>query len=247
MSFEKKVALVTGGSSGIGFGIAKELVRQNAKVIITGRNATKLTKAAQDLGPDVAWFIVDVAKASEVQALFERVKSDYGQLDILVPNAGGGIIAPIGEITEEQIDQTLGTNIKGVILTVQGALSLMKAGGSIVITGSTASFNPPPGMSVYGASKAAVRNLVRSWIQEIKGSGIRINVVSPGPVHTESLETFFPPEQREAAFTHMNGQSTVGRIGTPEDIANAVVFLSNDAASYINGVELFVDGGASQI
>lgn len=247
MSSKNKVALVTGGSSGIGFGIAKELLRQGAKVIITGRDTTKLAKAAQDLGSNVSWFAVDVTRNSEVKTLFEQVRTDHGQLDILVPNAGGGTIAAIGSITEEQIDQAFGTNVKGVIFTVQGALPLMKTGGSIVIIGSTASFNPSPGMSVYGASKAAVRNLVRAWIQEIKGSGIRINVVSPGPVHTESLENFFPADQLEAAFTFMNGQSTVGRIGIPEDIANTVAFLSSDAASYINGVELFVDGGASQI
>lgn len=247
MMFENKVAVVTGGSSGIGFGIAKELLRLGAHVIITGRNATKLANAAQELGPNVAWYAVDVTKAAEVESLFGYVKRDHGSLDILVPNAGGGTIASIGSITEEQIDQTLGANVKGVILTVQGALPLMKVGGSIAIIGSTASFNPGVGMSVYGASKAAVRNLVRSWIQEIKGSGIRINVVSPGPVHTESLEAFFPADQVDAAFTFLKGQSTVGRIGTPEDIANAVVFLSNDAAGYINGIELFVDGGASQI
>ena len=247
MKFTNKVALITGGSSGIGFGIAKELVEEGAKVIITGRDSTKLAKAALELGPDVKWFAVDVSKLSEVNALVEAVKQDYGHLDILVPNAGGGTIAAIGSITEEQIDQTFNSNVKGVILTVQAALPIMPSGSSITITGSTASFNPAAGMSVYGASKAAVRNLVRSWIQEIKGTGVRINVVSPGPVHTQTLETFFPPDQREAAFAHMNAQSMVGRIGTPEDIAKAVAFLASDSSGYINGIELFLDGGASQI
>lgn len=247
VKFENKIALVTGGSSGIGFGIATELANQGATVVVTGRDAEKLDNAAKLIGPRAIAHIVDLTKAANIDALYEVIRRDHGQVDIVVANAGGGIIAPIGSITEEQVDETFDTNVKGVIFTVQGALKLMPGGGSIVIVGSTASFNPPAGMSVYGATKAAVRNLVRAWIQEIKGTGIRINVVSPGPVHTQSLENFFPPEQKEAAFAFMNEQSTVGRIGRPDDIAHAVAFLSSASASYINGVELFVDGGASQV
>jgi NAD(P)-dependent dehydrogenase (short-subunit alcohol dehydrogenase family) len=245
--FENKIALVTGGSSGIGLGIAKELRQLGARVIITGRNEAKLAGAAQEIGAGTSWVTVNVTRVSEVQALFDRIKAEHGHLDIVVANAGGGTIAPIGQITEEQVDSTFGTNVKGVICTVQGALPLMRAGGSVAIIGSTASFNPAPGMSVYGASKAAVRNLVRAWIQEIRGSGVRINVVSPGPVHTDSLESFFPADQKDAAFEFMNAQSTVGRIGTPADIAKAVVFLAGESSGYINGIEFFVDGGASQI
>lgn len=247
MSFQNKIALVTGGSSGIGLGIAQELAQLGARVIITGRNADKLASAAQEIGAGTSWLAVDVTRVADVQALFEKIRADHGHLDIVVANAGGGTIAPIGQITEEQVDRAFGTNVKGVIFTVQGALPLMNAGGSVTIIGSTASFNPSPGMSVYGASKAAVRNLVRSWIQEIKGSGVRINVVSPGPVHTESLEGFFPADQKDAAFEFMSAHSTVGRIGTPEDIAKAVAFLAGPSSGYINGIEFFVDGGASQI
>jgi NAD(P)-dependent dehydrogenase (short-subunit alcohol dehydrogenase family) len=247
MSFENKVALITGGSSGIGFGIARHLLSQGAKVIVTGRDITKLDKAVQALGPDASGLVVDFAKKQDIDTLYQTVQRDAGRLDIVVANAGAGTILPLGEITEQQVDQTLDANVKGVIFTVQGALPLMASGGAIVIIGSTASFNPPAGMSVYGASKAAVRALVRAWIQEIKGSGIRINVVSPGPVRTEGLDNFFPPEHADAAFASLAEQSTVGRIGVPLDIAHTVAFLASDAAGYINGVELFVDGGASQI
>ncbi|GGX19750.1 oxidoreductase [Pigmentiphaga litoralis] len=245
--FENKIALVTGGSSGIGFGIARHLADQGARVIITGRDIAKLDKAVQALGPNASGRVVDFTKTQDIDTLYQTVQRDAGRLDLVVANAGAGTILSLGKITEQQVDQTLGANVKGVIFTVQGALPLMASGGAIVIIGSTASFNPPAGMSVYGASKAAVRALVRAWIQEIKGSGVRINVVSPGPVRTEGLDNFFPPDQADAAFASLAEQSTVGRIGVPQDIAHTVAFLASDAAAYINGVELFVDGGASQI
>jgi NAD(P)-dependent dehydrogenase (short-subunit alcohol dehydrogenase family) len=246
MNFKDKIALVTGGSSGIGLGIAKQLAQQGARVIITGRDHAKLQSAAGEIGSDALWLSVDASSVAAISAMFATIRQDYGRLDVVVANAGSGSIVNLGSITEEQVDKTFATNVKGVIFTVQGALPLMQSGGSIVIVGSTASFNPPPGMSVYGASKAAVRNLVRPWIQEIKGSGVRINVVSPGPVHTPGMDVFVG-DQAEAIFGFMKEQSTVGRIGTPEDIAAAVLFLASDAAAYVNGVELFVDGGASQI
>jgi NAD(P)-dependent dehydrogenase (short-subunit alcohol dehydrogenase family) len=247
MNFENKITLVTGGSSGIGLGIAKRLARQGARVVITGRDAAKLERAAKDIGTGASWLAVEIGKVADIEAMFASVRQDHGRLDIVVANAGGGEMSNLGAITEEQVDRTFAANVKGVIFTVQGALPLMQAGGSIVIVGSTASFNPPMGMSVYGASKAAVRNLVRPWIQEIKGSGIRINVVSPGPVRTPGMDTFVPAEQAAAVYGFMESQSTVGRIGIPEDIAEAVAFLASDATGYINGIELFVDGGASQI
>lgn len=247
MQFQNKIALVTGGSSGIGFGIAQHLASLGAKVIVTGRNAAKLDKAVSALGGQATGLVVDLTKVSEIDAMYESVRASHGRLDILVANAGGGTIAQLGSITEEQVDQMLHTNVKGVIFTVQGALQLMVGSGAVAIIGSSASFNPPAGMSVYGATKAAVRNLVRAWIQEIKGSGIRINVVSPGPVHTDSLETFFSREQADAALAYLREQSMVGRIGTPDDIAKAVAYMVSDDASYVNGIEFFVDGGASQI
>ena len=247
MQFDNKVALVTGGSSGIGFGIASHLATLGAHVIITGRDAEKLAAAANEIGANVTPIALDVTKVSEIDALYERIRREHGKLDILIANAGGGQIVPLGALTQNHVDQAFNTNVKGVIFTVQSALPVMPAGSSIVIIGSTASINPSPGMSVYGATKAAVRNLVRAWIQDIKGSGIRINVVSPGPVHTDSLEQFFPADQKEAAFAYLKTQSFVGRIGTPSDIAHAVAYLASDKAAYTNGIELFVDDGASQI
>lgn len=248
MKFENKIALVTGGSSGIGLGIAKQLAQQGARVIITGRDADRLQNAAKEIGAGATWVVAEATKVADIETMFATVQREHGRLDIVVANAGGGVMSTLGSITEEQVDRTFATNVKGVIFTVQGALPLMAGrGGAIVIIGSTASFNPPVGMSVYGASKAAVRNLLRAWIQELKGTKVRINVVSPGPVHTPGLDAFFPAGQQETIYGMLREQSTVGRIGTPEDIAEAVAFLASDAASYINGVELFVDGGASQI
>jgi NAD(P)-dependent dehydrogenase (short-subunit alcohol dehydrogenase family) len=246
MRFDNKVALVTGGSSGIGLGIAEHLARLGAQVIITGRDVDKLAAAASKIGANALPIALDVTKLKEIDALYERIRFEYGKLDVLVANAGGGQIVPLGAITEEHVDRTFDTNVKGVIFTVQSALTVMPSGSSIVIVGSSASINPPAGMSVYGATKAAVRNLVRSWIQDIRGSGIRINVVSPGPVHTESLEQVFPADQKDAVFALLESQSMVERIGTPSDIAHAVAYLASDDAAYTNGVELFVDGGASQ-
>lgn len=247
MSFEGKVALVTGGSSGIGLGIAKELASLGARVIITGRQDAKLVAAVKEIGGDAKGIKADVSNLQELDTLYATIKSEYFTLDILVANAGFGILAPLGAITEEQYDSIFDTNLKGVIFTVQKALPLIGSGGAVVLIGSTASIQPGTMMSVYGATKAGLRNLARSWIDDIRGSGIRINVVSPGPVRTQSLYDFFPAEKRDEILAHLETKSTVGRLGQPKDIAKAVAFLASEDAGYINGVELIVDGGASQI
>ena len=216
-------------------------------MIITGRNKERLDKAASDLGPNVTGIVADAAKVADLRDLFDAIISDHGRLDVLVANAGGGTPVALRDITEQHVDETLAWNIKSTIFSVQFALPIMPSGSTIVLIGSNASKAPPVGMSVYGGAKAAVRALVTAWVQEIKGSGVRINVVSPGPVRTPGLEGFFSAEDAEATFDFLAGQSTVGRIGSTDDVAAAVLFLASDAAGYINGVELFVDGGAARL
>jgi NAD(P)-dependent dehydrogenase (short-subunit alcohol dehydrogenase family) len=245
MTFSNKLALVTGGSSGIGLAIADRLVKSGARVIITGRDAAKLEQARQTLGTAATAHVVDVTKVADIDRLMADVKRDHGKLDTVVANAGATTLVPVGALTEAHVDEVIGANLKGVIFTVQQALPLMGAGGNVVIIGSTASILPPPGMSVYGAAKAALRALVKGWVQELNGRDIRINLVSPGPVHTPGLEKFFAGEQGDAMLAELVRRSTVGRIGFPHDVAAAVAFLASDEAGYINGVELFVDGGAA--
>lgn len=248
MQFSDKVAVVTGGSSGIGLAIARELAAEGATVVIAGRRQEQLDEAVRALGGRVSAMQADVSKPAELEALTARIRERHGRIDVLVANAGGGVIEPLGAVTEAAFDRMFDSNVKGVLFTVQHALPLMKPGSAVVIVGSTASIQPPAGMGVYGATKAALRALVRSWVQDIKGSGVRINVLSPGPVNTASLrETFSTPAEADAALSFLAARSTIGRIGEPEEIARAVSFLASGAASYINGVELFADGGASQI
>ncbi|MBI1187833.1 MAG: SDR family oxidoreductase [Alphaproteobacteria bacterium] len=243
---QNRIALVSGGSSGIGFAIARKLVSQGMRVIITGRRQEALDKAVAALGERATGIAADVTSLPGLDNLFAQVKATFGRIDTLVANAGGGVHAPLGQITEAAYDQQFDTNVKGIVFTVQGALPLMRAGASIVIVGSTASIDPGPTMSVYGATKAAVRNLVRSWVSDLKGAGIRLNIVSPGPTNTESLREAFG-DHAEEGLAFLTCKSPIGRIGEPEEIAEVAAFLASDAASYVNGVELFADGGASQV
>ncbi|TWI47985.1 NAD(P)-dependent dehydrogenase (short-subunit alcohol dehydrogenase family) [Pseudomonas duriflava] len=246
MQFKNKIVLVTGGSSGLGLAIAREMAEQGAHLIITGRQHDQLDEAVASLGSPTVAIAADVSCVSDLARLFSEVESLHGRIDVLVANAGMGEIASLGAITEASFERIFNTNVKGVTFTVQGALPLMAKGSSIVIIGSTASINPGSGLSVYGATKAALRALVRSWILDIKGSGVRINLLSPGPVNTESLKNMLS-ENAEQVIQSLSEKSTIGRIGEPQEIGRAVAFLASDAASYINGVELFADGGASQV
>ena len=245
MQFQDKVVLVTGGSSGLGLSIAQELAGQGATVVITGRRQEQLEEALSKLGGRASAVAADVSVIADLAVLFDTIKARHGRIDVLVANAGMGEIAPLGSITEAYFDRVFSTNVKGVTFTVQGALSLMGEGSSMVIIGSTASIDPGPGLSVYGATKAALRTLVRSWTLDIKGRGVRINLLSPGPVDTPSLRHMLA-EHADAVIESLSEKSTIGRIGQPHEIGAAVAFLASDAASYINGVELFADGGASQ-
>lgn len=240
-----KVAVVTGGSSGIGLAIARRLIDDGADVVITGRMAEKLNRAVRELGNKARGMVTDVSNRTSLDELYQQMATTADRIDILVANAGGGIHAPLGQITEQQIDEQFATNVKGVVLTVQQALPLLGQGSSVIIIGSTSSFDPGPAMSIYGATKAAVRNMVRSWVAELHGSGIRLNIVSPGPTNTPSLRAAFG-NKAEEGLAFLTAKSPLGRIGEPDEIAAAVAFLASDDSGYINGIELFADGGASQ-
>jgi NAD(P)-dependent dehydrogenase (short-subunit alcohol dehydrogenase family) len=246
MQFQNKVVLVTGGSSGLGFAIAEAFVSQGADLIITGRRQPQLDEAASRLGGNVSAVRTDISDPASLGELFKHIGAVHGRIDVLIANAGMGEIEPLGAITEAGFDRVFATNVKGTTFTVQGALPLMSEGSSVVIIGSTSSINPGPGMSVYGATKAALRALVKSWILDIKGSGVRINLLSPGPVDTPSLRAVLG-ENAPQVIDLLNEKSTLGRIGQAHEIGQAALFLASEASSYVNGAELFADGGASQV
>ncbi|MER5461060.1 SDR family oxidoreductase [Streptomyces sp. NPDC002668] len=251
LSLEGKVAVVTGGASGVGLGIAQEFVEHGARVVITDLHQAQLDEAVAAIGPNCSGIVADVTNLESMEMMYREVKTRYGRLDAVVANAGIGAHAPLGSITEEQFDRTFDVNAKGVLFTVQPALPLLPSGGTVVIIGSTASIQPPRGMSMYGGAKAAVRNFIRAWIQDIKGSGIRMNVLSPGAVDTESLrralEMAQGADQVDAAIRSMGEGNPTGRIADPREMGKAAVFLSSDASSFVTGVELFADGGMAQV
>ena len=190
----------------------------------------------------------DASNLAELDALYERIQHGKGRLDVLFVNAGGGSFAPLGQITEEQFDQTFDTNVKGVLFTVQKALPLIPDGGAIVLNASIVSVQGNPNFSVYSASKAAVRSFARGWTNDLKHRGIRVNVLSPGPVDTPGLSGLAQnDEEKRTLYTQLASTVPLGRIGKPEEIARAAVFLASEDASYIAGIELFVDGGAVQV
>lgn len=245
--FEGKIALVTGGTSGIGLATAQKFVNEGAYVYITGRRQNELDKAVNQIGKNVTGVQGDISKLEDLDKLYDIIKQEKGKLDILFANAGTGNFLPLGEITEEQVDRTFDINVKGTIFTVQKALSLFPDKvGSIIVTGSTAGSIGNPAFSVYGASKAALRALVRNWILDLKGTEIRVNVVSPGVILTPAYDELFGDALEEVLE---NSRNTVpaGKVGTPEEVANAVSFLASDESSYLTGVELFVDGGLAQV
>ncbi|MBD1383083.1 SDR family NAD(P)-dependent oxidoreductase [Metabacillus arenae] len=245
--FEGKIALVTGGSSGIGFATAQKFVNEGAYVYITGRRKNELDKAINQIGKNVTGVQGDISKPEDLDKLYDIIKQEKGKLDILFANAGVGSFLPLGEITEEQVDRTFDINVKGTIFTVQKALSLFpNKVGSIIVTGSTAGSIGNPAFSVYGASKAALRALVRDWILDLKGTGIRVNVVSPGVIHTPAYDELFG-DALEGVLENTRNTVPAGKVGTPEEVANVVSFLASDESSYLTGAELCVDGGQAQV
>ncbi|NIG34034.1 oxidoreductase [Pantoea sp. ICBG 828] len=244
---QDKIALVTGGTSGIGLATAQELAAQGARVFITGRRQAELDAAVASIGATATGIRADAAQLSDLDAVYAQIARQAGRLDILFANAGGGDMLPLGAITEEHFDRIFSTNVRGVMFTVQKALPLLSDKASVILTGSTAAIQGTAGFSVYSASKAAVRNFARSWALDVKDRGIRINVVSPGPVQTPGLGGLVPEDQRQGLFDALAAQVPLGRLGEPGEIGKVVAFLASEAASFINAAELFVDGGMAQV
>jgi NAD(P)-dependent dehydrogenase (short-subunit alcohol dehydrogenase family) len=245
---EGKVALVTGGTSGIGLATAKRFVAEGAHVFITGRRQTELDSAVDEIGKNVTGVQSDVSKLADLDRLFAKIEQAQGHLDVVFANAGVGEIVPLGSITEEHFDKTFNTNVKGLLFTVQKALPLLPAGASIILNASTAATVGTPAFSVYSATKAAVRSFARNWTLDLKDRQIRVNAISPGTVPTPGYDGLGLSDRQLQEFVDSQAATIpLGRVGTPDEIAKAVVFLASDDSSFVNGIELFVDGGMAQI
>jgi NAD(P)-dependent dehydrogenase (short-subunit alcohol dehydrogenase family) len=238
-----KVALVIGGSAGIGLGIAKRFAQEGARVFITGRRQPELDKGIASIGGNAAAIQGDTSDLADLDRIYETIKAEAGRIDVLAVNAGAYEFGTFGEITEEHFDKTFNINVRGLLFAVQKALPLLTKGSSVILTGSIASIKGFPSFSVYNASKAAVRSFARSWIVDLKGRDIRINVLSPGHVATPGLSQLMTDAEKAAAVALV----PLDRIGTPDDLGKAAVFLASDDSAYITGIELFVDGGVAQI
>jgi NAD(P)-dependent dehydrogenase (short-subunit alcohol dehydrogenase family) len=248
MKLAGKVALVTGANSGIGLATATQFVREGAYVYITGRREAELARAAAAIERNVTAVAGDVSKPADLDRLFAQIKREKGRLDVLFANAGVAKYAPLGTITEEFYYSIFDINVKGVILTVQKALPLMPDGSAIVLNASIVGSKGLPANSVYAASKAAVRSFARTWTTDLKARRIRVNAVSPGTIDTPGLSNLLASAQAgEERRKAISSAVPLGRFGTPDEIAKAVVFLASDDASYITGAELFVDGGFAQV
>src|SRR3954469_5414059 len=243
---EGKIAVITGGSSGIGLATAKRFVEEGAHVVITGRREKELKKAAAFIKTNVTTVVGDVSRLEDLDRLYAVVKEKHGHIDILFANAGAGMIAPLELATEAHFGQPFDVNVKGLFFTVQKAIPLFKDGGSIVLNSSVSNVLGLPGFSTYAASKAAVRNFARAWTLELKDRKIRVNSMSPGPTETPALETTtgLTAEQAQQAASQFASQVPMGRRGKPEEIADAVTFLASDESSFITGLDLTVRMGA---
>jgi len=245
---EGKIALVTGGNGGIGLATAKQFVNEGAYVFITGRREAELAAAVKEIGKNVTGVQGDVAHLGDLDRLFAQIEREKGKLDVVFANAGGAKFAPLGKLTEEHYDSLFDSNVKGLLFTVQKALPLLPDGASIILNASIVASKGFSSNSVYSATKAAVRSFARTWTTDLKDRRIRVNAVSPGSTDTPGLSDLLASaEVGEERKKMISASVPLGRFGTPEEIAKAVVFLASDDSSYITGTELFVDGGFAQV
>jgi NAD(P)-dependent dehydrogenase (short-subunit alcohol dehydrogenase family) len=245
---EEKIALITGGNSGIGLATAKQFVNEGAYVFITGRRQSELDAAVKQIGKSVTAVQGDVSKLGDLDRLFAQIKQEKGRLDVVFANAGVATYAAFGTITEEHFDSIFNINVKGLLFTVQKALPLLPDGASIILNASIVASKGLPMNSVYSATKAAIRSFARTWTTDLKDRRIRVNAVSPGPIETPGLNNLVASTGAgEERLKMLSNNVPLGRLGTPDEIAKAVVFLASDDSSYVTGTELFVDGGFAQV
>lgn len=244
-----KVALVTGGSSGIGLATAERFAAEGARVFLTGRRQADLDAAVQRIGHGAVGVQGDISKLADLDRLYEIIRTQAGRLDVLFANAGGGEFVPLGEITEAHVDKWLGINIKGTLFTVQKALPLMPDGAAIVLNASITSMKALPAFSVYSATKAALRSFARTWSVDLRKRKIRVNTISPGTIVTPGYKNELGLDDAQIAELESQAAANapLGRTGTPDEIAKGVLFLASDDSSYVTGIELFVDGGMAQV
>jgi NAD(P)-dependent dehydrogenase (short-subunit alcohol dehydrogenase family) len=242
-----KTALVTGGTTGIGLAAAQRLAAEGAYVFLTGRSQAGVDAAVASIGAAAAGIRSDITNFDDLDALAEAISAHGGGLDVVFANAGGGEFAALPDITPQHLFDTFSRNVGGTLFTVQKVLPLLNPGASIVLSGSTAASNGTPSFGVYAASKAAIRSLGRTWAAELVGRDIRVNTLVPGPVHTPGLAGLAPPSEEQALLDSLAAAVPMGRLGRPDEIASAVVFLASNQSSFMTGAELFVDGGEVQI
>lgn len=245
---EGKIALVTGGTSGIGLATAKLFAAQGAHVFVTGRRQAELDAAVKSIG-NATGLQVDSAKMGDLDALYRQVKVSKGRIDVLFVNAGGGSMLPLDEVTEAHFDETFDRNVKGVLFTVQKALPLLSDNSSVILTSSSTGNRGTANFSVYASSKAAIRSFARNWILDLKGRGIRVNTISPGPTATPGLVDLAGPDAaaQQGLLDQLAASVPMGRVGSADEIAKCVLFLASDDSSFVNGIELAVDGGQAQV
>jgi NAD(P)-dependent dehydrogenase (short-subunit alcohol dehydrogenase family) len=244
---EGKIAVITGATSGIGLATAKRFVSEGAYVFITGLYQKEIDEAISEIGKNVSGFQSDVSNLADIDKMYDIVKDQKGHIDILFANAGIIEFAPLGEISEKHFDKIFDIDVKGLLFTVQKALSIFQDGGSIILMASVGSSKGSAELSVYHAAKAAVRSFARSWSLNLNQRNIRVNAISPGPIDTPFVNRVLNDQQTEKFLKNSVNSTSIGRIGSPDEVAKAVLFLASDDSSYITGIELFVDGGMGQI